>query len=67
MEESKVIVGDTYTFESPLLTHPFSGKVLNKLEHSVIAEIDQFDPSDANIAKDLQYKTVVGYSAMSTL
>lgn len=65
MEESKVIIGDTYTYKSPLLSHPFKGKIISKLEHSVIVEITEYDPADANIAKDLQYKTVIGYSNIS--
>lgn len=65
MEESKVIIGDTYTFESPLLSHSFEGKIINKLEHSAIVEISKFNPADANVSKDLQYKTVVNFENIS--
>lgn len=62
MDGSKVIIGDTYTLESPLLSQPFEGKVLNKLEHSAIVEITDCAKEDQNTAKDLQFKTVISFS-----
>lgn len=64
MEESQINIGATYTAKSPLLSHPFKGKIINKLEHSVIIEILTYDSDDGNVAKDLQYKTVVSYSSI---
>lgn len=61
MEESKINVGETYQLESPLLTHPFEGKVMEKLEHSVIVEITQCSHDDMSVSKDLQYKTVINF------
>lgn len=61
MDENKINVGDTYQLESPLLSESFEGKILSKLEHSVIVEIVNCSKSDQTVAKDLQFKTVISY------
>lgn len=65
MEESKVTIGNDYQMKSSLFSQPFTGKVISKLEHSAIVEIEDCDPSDQNTAKDLQNKTVISYKDMS--
>lgn len=65
MEESKVAIGNDYQMKSPLFSHPFTGKIVSKLEHSAIVEIENCDPTDQNTAKDLQNKTVISYKDMS--
>lgn len=65
MEESKVTVGSDYKMKSALFSHPFTGKIISKLEHSAIVEIQDCDSSDQGTAKDLQSKTVISYKDMS--
>lgn len=61
MKSSSIKVENVYQCTSPLLKNKFSAKVINKLDHSCIVEMTDVAKEDENVAKELQYKTVVNF------
>lgn len=61
MKKADVVLEQTYTCKSLLLSNPFEGKVVNLLDNACIVEIVKTHDDDASTARELQNRTVVSY------
>lgn len=64
MKADKIKVDESYLCSSPLLKQEFTAKVLNKMDHACIVEMENVATEDENVAKELQYKTVINFQDM---